>query len=507
MSRLPLRLRLPILTTALLIVALAVSATLSVTLLERSLIREVDDQLRGAAQQFMQQGVRGLSGGDDDGLRPSNYYLQVVDADGSPALSMLATTLMAEPDLPALDAASVQEIAGEYQTVGSVDGGPRWRFVAYPATEQGNVVGAVVLALPMSSVEATLSDMRRLVLLVSLTVVVVAAVIGYAAVQRELRGLRGIEHTAAAVAGGNLSQRVPPAPVSTEVGRLGASFNHMVAALERAFAERAASEARTKRFISDASHELRTPLASIRGYGELYRMGAVDGEEVPATMNRIESEARRMGALVEDLLVLARLDEGQPLTWGRVDLRDIAGDAAADLGALDPTRQVDLDAPEALIIDADADRLRQVLTNLIGNVARHTPAGTPVQLSVRGDGGEAIVQVVDHGPGIAADDAQRVFERFYRPDTSRARNSGGTGLGLAIVATIVAAHGGTVRYSPTPGGGTTIVVRLPRSRLVPGSPPVTQRPTAGDGPPGGLGPTGPGTGEAQRPGRTGGQSD
>lgn len=461
MSRLPLRLRLPILTTALLIVALTVSATLSVTLLERSLVREVDDQLRDAAQQFMQHGPRGLSGGDDDLLRPSNYYLQVVDVDGRPALRLLATTLMAEPDLPALDADSVQQIAGEYQTVGSVEGGPRWRFVAYPASEQGNVVGAVVLALPMSSVEATLSDMRRLVLLVSLTVVVVAAVIGYAAVQRELRGLRRIEYTTAAVAGGDLSQRVPPAPVSTEVGRLGASFNHMVAALERAFAERAASEARTQRFISDASHELRTPLASIRGYGELYRMGAVASQDVPATMNRIESEARRMGALVEDLLVLARLDEGHSLTWGRVDLRELAADAAADLGALDPTRQVALEAPDPVVIDGDADRLRQVLSNLIGNVARHTPAGTPVHLSARADGEQAVVQVIDHGPGIADPDAQRVFERFYRPDTSRDRQSGGTGLGLAIVATIIAAHHGTVRYAPTPGGGTTIVVRLP----------------------------------------------
>lgn len=461
MSRLPLRVRLPILTTALLIVALAVSAMASVTLLERSLVREVDDQLHSAAQQFMQRGPAGLSGTSEDVLRPSNYYLQVVDTSGTTMLSLLATTSMAEPDLPELDADTVEDLAGEHHTVTSLDTGPQWRFVVYPATEQGQLAGAVVLALPLSSVEATLADMRQLIMLVSIALVVAAAGIGYLAVQRELRGLRGIEHTAAVVASGDLSQRVPPAPVSTEVGRLSASFNHMVAAVEHAFAVRAASEARTKQFISDASHELRTPLASIRGYGELYRMGAVPDEEVAGTLGRIESEARRMGALVEDLLVLARLDEGQPLSWGQADLRDLAGDAAADLGALDPSREVELHAPEPVPIQADGDRLRQVLANLIGNVSRHTPQGTPVQITADIEDGQAVLRVIDHGPGIAEEDAQRVFERFYRPGTARDRRSGGTGLGLAIVATIIAAHQGTVRYEPTPGGGTTIVVRLP----------------------------------------------
>lgn len=216
-----------------------------------------------------------------------------------------------------------------------------------------------------------------------------------------------------------------------------------------------------RRFVSDASHELRTPLASMRGYGELYRMGAVPPEEVPTTMARIESEATRMGVLVNDLLALARLDEGRGLQLGDVDLVAIARDAVADLRALDPSRRTELQAEAPVTIHADGDKIRQVVTNLVGNTVQHTPPGTAVEIAVRASEGWATLEVRDHGPGIAAEDSARVFERFYRPDTSRTRASGGSGLGLAIVATIVAAHGGSVRHEPTPGGGATMVVRLP----------------------------------------------
>src|SRR5699024_7487670 len=224
----------------------------------------------------------------------------------------------------------------------------------------------------------------------------------------------------------------------------------MVAALEEAFAEREAAGERMRRFVSDASHELRTPLASIRGYGELYRMGAVPEEEVPATMARIESEARRMGVLVSDLLALARLDEKRPLEMAPVDLRALASDALTDLGALDPTRPTALVAPEPVIAWGDANRIRQVLMNLVGNAANHTPKGTPVEIEARAGAENAVIKVRDHGPGIPSGESERIFERFYRPDSSRARSRGGTGLGLAIVAGIMNAHGGSAYMSPLP---------------------------------------------------------
>ncbi|MFV0253611.1 MAG: sensor histidine kinase [Beutenbergiaceae bacterium] len=300
--------------------------------------------------------------------------------------------------------------------------------------------------------------------IVGISVVTIAAFTGYLAVQRSLRPLRDIEQAAQRVATGDLSQRAPLQPPSTEVGRLGLSFNTMVAELEQAFAQREASESRMRRFVSDASHELRTPLASIRGYGELYRMGAVPPADVPATLARIESEATRMGLLVNDLLALARLDEGHALTLQDVDLDVVAADGVADLGALDPTRRAQLISDGPVVIRADSGRIRQVVTNLIGNAVQHTPAGTAVELVVRteSDAGQwGVLEVRDHGGGIDKADSARIFERFYRPDSSRTRSSGGSGLGLAIVATIVAAHGGTVRHQPTPDGGATIVVRLP----------------------------------------------
>lgn len=471
-AALPLRVRLSLITSALLLVALALSSAIAYTLLERSLVDQLDAQLENAAEPLTNQ-VLGLSGppfGEDTagGMRPSDYYVRALDTHGNTTGSLLATTDDAVPQIAALTAAQVAERHGEFTTVDSVGEGPRWRLVMYNyAQRDGTVLGSVAVALPLASVDATLGQMRLTMLGAGAAAVLLGATLGYVAVQRSLRGLRDIEATAAAVAAGDLSRRVPQAPTTTEVGRLGASFNKMVANLESAFAARAASENRMRRFVADASHELRTPLASIRGYGELYRMGAVPAAEVAPTMGRIESEAIRMGSLVGDLLALARLDEGRDLRLDQVDLRAIAADAVADVRALDPDREATLLADAPVWVRGDADRLRQVVTNLIGNVVQHTPKGTGVEIAAFVQGREAVLEVRDHGPGIAPEDAERVFERFYRPDASRARTSGGSGLGLAIVATIVAAHGGTVRQQPTSGdgggggAGTTIVVRLP----------------------------------------------
>jgi two-component system OmpR family sensor kinase len=290
-----------------------------------------------------------------------------------------------------------------------------------------------------------------------------------------------VEHTAAAIAGGDLSRRIPERPSSTEVGRLTRSLNGMLSQIESAFRAREASEARTRRFAADASHELRTPLASIRGFAELYRQGAVPPDEVPRTMGRIEDEARRMGSLVEDLLLLARLDEQRPTRSDPVDLAVIAGDAVHDARGLDPGRTVSLvglrpdGGPVPALVRGDEDRLRQVVANLVANAVRHTPAGTPIEVAVGVETGSAdgapgadgasrvaVLEVRDHGAGLAPEQASRVFERFYRVDASRQRGrGGGSGLGLSIVAAVVAAHRGTVQVTQTPGGGATFRVQLP----------------------------------------------
>jgi two-component system OmpR family sensor kinase len=293
--------------------------------------------------------------------------------------------------------------------------------------------------------------------------------LGFVVVRRSLRPLREVEAVAGAIAAGDLTRRVPEWPVTTEVGSLSRSLNGMLAQIEHAFGLRAASEARMRQFVADASHELRTPLAAVRGYAELYRQGAVsEPEDVASAMRRIEDEAARMGLLVEDLLLLARLDEERPSRTELVDLTVLAADSVQDARAIAPDRAISLVARSGPLapteVTGDERRLRQVLTNLLANAVSHTPAGTPIEVAVGADpgGSSAAVEVRDHGRGIDPEQVGRVFERFFRADPSRQRGrGGGTGLGLAIVAAIVAAHQGRVGVTETPGGGATFVVELP----------------------------------------------
>jgi two-component system, OmpR family, sensor kinase len=234
--------------------------------------------------------------------------------------------------------------------------------------------------------------------------------------------------------------------------------------IESAFAARAASEGRLRRFVGDASHELRTPLTSIRGYAELFRRGAADRpEDLAKAMRRIEEEANRMGSLVDDMLLLARLDQGRPLERQPVDLTRITRDAVDDARAVAPDRPIDFSSNGAVFVPGDEARLRQVLGNLLQNANRHTPADTPVHVRVINTDDEAIIEVADEGPGMPTEDAGRVFERFWRSDPSRTRTSGGAGLGLAIVAAIANAHGGRAEVQSAPGTGSTFRVHLPRT--------------------------------------------
>jgi two-component system OmpR family sensor kinase len=330
-------------------------------------------------------------------------------------------------------------------------------------------------------------------------VLVALGLAGYGLVRSSLRPLAAVERTAQAIAAGDLSQRVAPGDGRTEVGRLSQALNGMLARIESAFrAQQAsqeqarASEERMRRFVADASHELRTPLTSIRGFAELYRQGAVTSpEEVARLMQRIESEGGRMGVLVEDLLQLARLDQQRPLSLTPVDVAELAGDAVADARVLQPDRPIalhlDASLTELPVVLGDEARLRQVVGNLVSNALAHTPGSAPLTLSVgedtSGGGDRVVLRVADEGPGMAPEDAARVFERFYRADASRSRAAGGTGLGLSIVAALVAAHGGDVTLDTAPGRGAVFTVRLPRSGPDAGDPAATD---AAGGVPGGV---------------------
>ena len=354
-------------------------------------------------------------------------------------------------------------------TVGALRGDGSYRVIA---TADPARTGTTVVAVPLRDTEQIL---HRLLLVEGLVIAAVLLVLGLLAgllVRIGLLPLERMARTAGAIAGGDLSHRVTTTDPRTEVGRLGRALNAMLERLEGAFAERRASEERLRRFIADASHELRTPLASIRGYAELYRMGAARGPAgTERAMRRIEEEAARMGVLVEDLLALARLDEVPDAPAERVDLAALARDAVDDARVTAPDREIDVAADGEAAVLGDAHRLRQVLANLLRNALVHTPAGTPVEASVARRGLEVVLEVRDHGPGLPTAEPDALFERFWRAEGGRERGKGGAGLGLAIVAAIADGHGGRVTAADAPGGGALFTVRLPAAEGS-GIPPV-----------------------------------
>ncbi|MFD9946041.1 sensor histidine kinase [Nonomuraea sp. NPDC059023] len=283
-------------------------------------------------------------------------------------------------------------------------------------------------------------------------------------IRKGLRPLDRMVEAAADIGAGNLERRVEAARPVGEVGRLAHALNAMLGQLEGAFRQRESSEERLRRFVADASHELRTPIATIRGYAELFRRGA-DGrpEDLARAMHRIEAEAGRMGSMVDEMLLLARLDQGRPLERTPVDLMALAADAVSDAHAMDPGRVIGLECATPVTVTGDPLRLRQVVGNLLKNVLDHTPPGTPAVVRLDREGGHAVLEVIDEGPGLSEEQTERVFERFWRGEHRQAdgRRLGGSGLGLSIVAAVVASHGGEVRAASTPGTGTTFTVRLP----------------------------------------------
>lgn len=453
---------------ALMLVALAVTGSGTLTLLHSYLQGQVDDKLKVAVNSVRQQQSFTQLQEQNPNI-PTDYSLMLLRP-GQAAVPF-GGSKESYPDIDSLSPAEAKDRNLEPFQVRGTDG-RNWRVVALNVVDSNQRSAVVIIGLPLAPVDSVVEHAALVVIGVGFLTLVLAFFIATWTVSRSFRPLARVEKTAAAIAAGDLSRRVDVENPATEVGRLGGSLNAMLSHIESAFASRMASEERMRRFAADASHELRTPLVTIRGFSELYRQGALTKEEDVATaMGRIESEAKRMGSMVEDLLLLARLDEQRPLQQKPVDLLLLANDAVVDTQASDRSRQITLagidgGAPSPAPVLGDEAKLRQVVGNLVGNALRYTPAGTPIELAVGvrtgNDGGRvSVIEVRDHGAGIPEDEAPRIFERFYRADTSRTRETGGSGLGLAIVAAIVGSHSGTVRIQQTDGGGATMVVSLP----------------------------------------------
>lgn len=491
-SRWPLRARLLTVVMLLIVGALTATAVALAVLMQQFLVRQVDEQLERAAAPVAQSAFDSFSTGSTGFRPPNNYWIQFMPVNGTQPLTVTeAPSAGSIPRIEYLAPDDARVRSGEPFTV--TDGnGDRWRVVA---GVDANQVATYAVARPLRDIDEAVDNLQIFAFSIGLLALVASAVVGWPLMNRAFRPLAQIEDTAAGIAEGDLSRRIPHPGTHDEVGSLATSLNLMLAHLERSFDARDASERTMRRFIADASHELRTPMAAIRGYAELHRSGAISGaEDTAAAMRRIEDEATRMGVLVEDLMTLARLDAGDPATAGvspaavgasaasggvgpdgspaaggqrtEVDLTVLASDAVADTRAWAPERTLRLQGLSgqplgAAVVHGVEPALRQVVTNLVANAVRHTEEGS-IEVQVGQDRGEMVLRVVDHGRGIAPEDREKVFERFYRADPSRQRGEGGgSGLGLAIVATTVAQHGGSVGVLETPGGGATFEVRLP----------------------------------------------
>ena len=454
---------------------LAVASVAIVRTTRSNLVDQVDAQLRSVNERF--GGGFGPGGpqqqtDDPQGAPPalSALYIGIISSAGEVTTLRVPNLRGDEPPLPVVDGGDVDALqAGRTVTVDSTDPDVDYRMRA----ERRRGGAALVVALPLDDVHESVRQLQLVVLTSGLAVLAVLGLVIWWVIHLGVRPVRRMTRTAEAIAAGDLGRRVSEGTPGTEAGDLGVALNGMLGRIEEAFDQRAASEARLRQFVADASHELRTPVATIRGYAELYRTGALDGSgQLDDAMRRTEEEAVRMGTLVDDLLQLARLDQGRPLERAPVDLGQLVADTVRDARAVDPEREITATVPEPVTVLGDAARLHQVLANLVANALVHAP-DAPIQVSLHEDGPDAVVEVRDDGPGMSKADAARAFERFYRADASRSRHHGGSGLGLAIVDATVRAHGGTAELRSAPGTGTTVRVRLPRRPPLVASPPVS----------------------------------
>jgi two-component system, OmpR family, sensor kinase len=512
-QRTPLRVKLITALLALVALALAVISFTSTSVFQRYLVDQADSQLSGLlsnAQTTLRamNGDAGAAGSYTHLAIPPGYLVEGVDQQGDLIQFGNVNRVGGSPPALSRGSSSMVEHAGKAFTVPSQDGRSSWRVIYEQVPNINILTGTgqtqtetvtLIVGEQIGNIDRPIGYLSWLDLVVSLAIMLGLGVVSVAVVRTNLRPLDDIEETAHDIAAGHLDRRVPDRDPRTEVGRLGQSINSMLTQIETAFhaqqeSEEAAvqSEERMRRFVADASHELRTPLTAIRGFAEYYRQrggaegsgGSLPAEDLNRIMQRVEAEASRMGVLVEDLLLLARLDQQRPIEHRPVDLLVLAADAVQDTTMIAPGRPVHLDVEpgQAFLIDGDEARLRQVIGNLMSNALAHTPDGTAIDVRLRPgflpgpppyrgalavSVPAAVVEVVDHGEGLTPEQAQHVFERFYRADQARNRKSGGNGLGLAIVSALVAAHGGTVTVESAPGQGATFRITLPLSEATP----------------------------------------
>ena len=374
------------------------------------------------------------------------------------------------PSVPPIPSNEVDDLVDRIVTVPAVDNSLDYRMLVHQVAG-GNLF---VTAAPLTAADAAIDRLVSMLVVLGVVALAAAAAASWWLIRRGLRPVDRMVDTAAAIAAGDLSRRVPGGDPRTELGRLGHALNEMLGQIEEGIRARAATEARLRRFVADAAHELRTPLTSLRGYAELYRQGAIpDDAGVANAMGRIESEGGRMARLVDDLLLLARLDQHRALETTPVDVGAMVREAVADFQAVAPDRPVTERYDDHAVVQGDRTRLRQVIDNLLANARTHTPSGTAVRVAVARTASQVEISVADDGPGIPPPDRARVFERFWRADPGRGRSKGGAGLGLSIVASLVEAHGGSIDIGGETGNGTTFTVRLPLANPV-----METRPTA-----------------------------
>jgi two-component system OmpR family sensor kinase len=439
--------------------AMAVAGLVVVRVLENRLVADTDERLSQVAERlprvpgFLERGGHSAQSGFE-----SHALIEI--APGGSIRSQIPSGPAGNPD-PLPDVAGLTAPAGPVTLPSIGDGGPSYRAVA---TELPGG-GALIVAVPLTDVEATLAETRRILLIAGAGALLLAAAIVWLSIRRGLRPINDMINAAERIANGELTARTTAPNPASEVGHLSTALNTMLDRIEQAMATKTESEARMRRFIADASHELRTPLTSIRGYAELHRQGATSPEEVARGMARIEREAEHMAALVEGLLLLARLDQGRALADDPVDLTRIVEETVADARAADAQRTVVVDlASDPVIVRGDRLRLRQVLDNLLANVRDHTDPDTTATVTLAGRDGTATLTVADDGPGMSSDQAAHAFERFWQAEPTADHPRRGTGLGLAIVAELVAAHAGTITLDSSPGAGTSFTITLPTAK-------------------------------------------
>jgi two-component system, OmpR family, sensor kinase len=495
-----LRLRLLLALVGLVAIGLLVADGVTYLSLQSFLLQRVDQQLEAAPLPMVRALEESASGsglpGDvptvpagERAVLPAGTYGCLLDASGQ----ILAQTAISyggsTPPVPSLPTRLPQFAAkagGQTTITASATGHSSLRFRVFATqrvvTTESGAVYTLVVAIPLTDVTQTLQRLLLVEAVATLAVLIGLGLLAWWIVRREMRPLEDMAATAGAIAAGDLSQRVERADSRTEVGRLGLALNAMLSQIEVAFTRSHNSENALRHFLAQASHELRTPLSSIRGYAELFRRGAKERpEDLDLAMRRIEQEAARMGVLVEDLLLLARLDEGRALDREPVDLTQLAADAVADARIVAPGRDLELVQNGSVVVLGDESRLRQVFTNLVVNALRHGGEQAHVRVATSAADGRAVIEVSDDGVGMTSEIAARAFEPFYRPQESRARGEGTAGLGLSIVAAIAEAHGGQVDLQTAPGQGARFRVSLPLAT-----------PSAGDDAPQGDWPSGVG---------------